>query len=520
MKAPESKKAQKSKIIFAVASVLFILTLFTCTELVGLPPKPEYTVTYYLAGGTGTPPIDDTVYAKGASVFIKSALGASKAGYVFRGWMTDDSLYRYKPGEVVKITKDLLLKAKWDVFDDPNSNVQPFNVKNITDGSWYTIQGARIASTDHCVVYADINDSWASASQAQELANTYERYIHTPFQTAFGNYKDVETSGDAKNKVMLLMVDLIDGYTGRGDYAAAVFDETHMRAGTNSNNHDMIFVDTTPGLRFFDETCVSMAHEMQHLINWSQTQGLSGPRPKKETWLDEGLSVAAERLYLAAKNSQEHYQIRSHLDYYNDSFLSSVQKPLNSIARGNTFLVWDDGPDGDLLAERATAYLFFEWLRLQSGGTAIFKDIITHNSTGVAGVVAAARSRITAMSGADWTKIYGSWLAANAVNDSSSIYGYKGKFTLERIAYSSGSGDTRSLLPGEFVQSQISMTGDRSPAQTQGSGSNHIFYIGISSANVVDIDFNNTVTGKYAISFNANTAINGSAEMGSVLGLF
>jgi hypothetical protein len=79
--------------------------------------------------------------------------------------------------------------------------------------------------------------------------------------------------------------------------------------------------------------------------------------------MNEGLSEAAGYLYgMTTANGDPSDRMATYNDYYNDA-----------IGLGDNFYVWDNR---DLLTDYATAYMFFQWLRLQSGG------IFVERSTG------------------------------------------------------------------------------------------------------------------------------------------
>ena len=105
-----------------------------------------------------------------------------------------------------------------------------------------------------------------------------------------------------------------------------------------------------------------------------------------------------------------------------------------------------------------TDYLFFQWLRLQSGNTNIYKDIINNSSSSYPAVVAGVQTRITGHGSATWQQILQEWYIANIFNDPATIYGYKNAFTLTPFKLSSfgnyataAKGKPWGLLPGEGV---------------------------------------------------------------------
>lgn len=78
-----------------------------------------------------------------------------------------------------------------------------------------------------------------------------------------------------------------------------------------------------------------------------------------DTWMDEGLSMAAEQIY-------ENQALQDRIDYYNYD---------TDITNGHSLLYWDY--DGDTLANYSLSYLFMQYFKIQCGqGDRIFKELI------------------------------------------------------------------------------------------------------------------------------------------------
>jgi hypothetical protein len=144
----------------------------------------------------------------------------------------------------------------------------------------------------------------------------------------------------------------------------------------------------------------------------------------------------------------------------------------NTIRNGNYFYIW--GNRGDLLAEYASTYMFFQWFGIQAtGGYNVYKEIIHEEKPDYRAVTAVAQRRLQAvtspaLSSEDaWTRLFGTWLAANAINEPYEYYGYKNK--LDAVKVHSPLRTKVSLAPGEAV---FSGAGDVMP---ENSGNlNHV----------------------------------------------
>lgn len=78
--------------------------------------EQKYTVTYDANGGIGSQ-TDSTLYQKGASVVVKGAGGVSRVGYIFKGWLYNNTVYNADQSFV--INENAVLKAVWDKETEP-----------------------------------------------------------------------------------------------------------------------------------------------------------------------------------------------------------------------------------------------------------------------------------------------------------------------------------------------------------------------------------------------------------------
>jgi hypothetical protein len=106
-----------------------------------------------------------------------------------------------------------------------------------------------------------------------------------------------------------------------------------------------------------------------------------------------------------------------------------------------------------LLDDYATVYLFFQWLRLQAGGTGIYREILFSPFFDHRAVTAVANRAMPGRGYTDWEILLGTWLAANYINARSGPYGYLNDPDLKHVRprYLSGAGGSHLLHPGEGV---------------------------------------------------------------------
>jgi hypothetical protein len=355
--------------------------------------------------------------------------------------------------------------------------------------SRYELTAMLRATGSHCLVYEE-ESSHIDQARIQSLADIFDNDIYECVKENFGS----PTSG----KVILLLLNIRDGYVSNGPFTAGFFFPKDLQRGETSNRCKMLYIDTYPSFDNISLVRSTMAHEFQHLINYSIR--LTRDDRSMDTWIDEGLSTAAEYIY-----SQDH--LHSRIDYFNEG--------ANSIPNGNNFYIW--GNHNDTLADYASAYMFFQWLRIHSNdGIAIYKDIINSEYTDYRAVLYAAMTHIPTLglSGEsenieeDWATLLGSWLLANAINDPLGLYGYNGE--IRPIVYSPNHVVTE-LFPGEAT---YSIAGDSAPGNA-----GKIRYIGVKGGAPCFNDYE-LASGDTIIAYNANIDEDGlgeSVETGAAL---
>ncbi|MCO7174830.1 hypothetical protein ACFP7A_04835 [Sporolactobacillus kofuensis] len=232
-----------------------------------------------------------------------------------------------------------------------------FWVSNLETNAYTQLNFRLDYSGTHANVWV-ANDQ-ISSDDADKLGDQFDSSIYSSDVDNFGNPLDVDGNG----KINILCFDIQDGFDKSGGYVAGYFDPNDLTNGTDSNHSEILYMDTYPAMgtgstKDVTEAYPTMAHEFQHLINFSQNVLAEGHSPM-DTWMDEGLAMAAEQVYTGAPLQDE-------IDYYNAD---------SAISDGQSLLYWDD--DGDTLANYALSYLFMEYLRIQSGqGNQIYKQLI------------------------------------------------------------------------------------------------------------------------------------------------
>ena len=364
------------------------------------------------------------------------------------------------------------------------------------------IKARKLAEGSYCTVWVE-NGSGVDEAGAQIVAAEYDLVIYPEMKQFFGYEINVPSAGqmnildygdylsDQDGKLLILLMDLKDGSTTNA-YLAGMFNPGDFTTNGSSNQADMLYIDVKQGKLGTEVFYATIAHELQHLIHFASNIGLG--RSERDLWIDEGLSSAAEYVYLKVKNGSSavaHTRSGRVLDYNGD--------PL--IPQGNTFFVWDG-----YIADYATAYLFFQWLRIQSNGTDIYMDILKDANTGYRAVTDAAANRIDA-SYVSWEALLRDWFAATGIHAATGRYGYEGE--LYPIPRTTSHHGTITLRPGEGVYSQLTSAKNVTPA-------GNITYAGLTPAGVDQPGAGTHPNGRALLTFNKNTNNAGGGETGQI----
>ena len=380
---------------------------------------------------------------------------------------------------VIFISVILLSSCDWLFEDEKGSETtKKFWAQDLTKeygerGRFYQLTADLLAENGYCKVYAERN-SGVSRETAQKVAAEYLK-VRSKMLDAFGITFDMGIYGkldtiqladayaDADGKLTILLLDIRDGYQ-KGVNDAAVGGYFYMGDffdQQSSNLCDMICIDTNPGKPGEEESNTTLAHELQHMMNFiTSVQMRVEDRTlyPMDTWIDEGLSSAAEYVYTG-----EHLLNRWGWYYLNGDGTNIK----SSIDKGNNFFVWGNREDENqyaILDDYATVYLFFQWLRIQSNGSGIYKEIIGSNEYNYLAVTNAASSINTSYKD-NWGALLGDWLTANYIYNSTGIHGYKNDFefynkdnellTIKGRNILSTNENNVKLYPGEGVFSKI-----------------------------------------------------------------
>ncbi|MDR2500566.1 MAG: hypothetical protein LBD37_05735 [Treponema sp.] len=369
----------------------------------------------------------------------------------------------------------------------PERPREQFNAYNMKTQQYYTLEAVHLAETGRCAVFGETG-AGLSLEAAERIAKRFEERIF-PDITGFFGQGQTYTIGP-ENKLTLLLLDIRDDYRPNQNaaYTAGYFSANDMPGfgeSSRSNQRIMLYLDVAPGSPESEGFYATIAHELQHCLNfaisvdnriqWKDKERMIPLVENgritgcQEEWLDEGLSSAAEYLY-----ARDHQWTK--VKYFNAVHTHYIENqdfyPSSRISQGNTFYVWSH--DDFVYDEYVTAYLFFQWLRIHaSNGAKIYRDIIHSDKTGYEAVTGAAAKYIDPRF-SSWETLLETWHLANYVNAPKGFYGYKGELEIKTAAIKNTS---IPLAAGEGVFSNLVDSTFTAPG-----GAASIRYTGINAA--------------------------------------
>ncbi|MED4936081.1 Ig-like domain-containing protein [Heyndrickxia coagulans] len=314
-----------------------------------------------------------------------------------------------------------------------------FYVQNLETNEFSSISATLLYSGAHANVWVNNND--ITEDEAALLGKEFDNKIYRSDVDNFGMPSDVDQNG----KVNILCYDIQDGFSGSGGYVAGYFSPRDLYQYSYSNQSEIFYIDTYPlmgmsATKDVSQAYSTLAHEFQHMINFNQkvfVQGLTDT----DTWMDEGLSMAAEQIYTGAP-------LNDRIDYYNEDA---------DITKGHSLLYWDY--EGDTLANYSLSYLFMEYLKAQCGqGNTIYKELINDPHTDYQAVQNIIHKYI------DPNLSFGQFMtdfrAALVLKEDIGLYGFKGDTAFDGLKVKTYSGSSIHIKGGGAIVKALSSKDD------------------------------------------------------------
>jgi hypothetical protein len=264
----------------------------------------------------------------------------------------------------------------------------------------YLVPSTCKAVGSHCYIFVE-DTSWTAGRVNQNAVDSVCLYFDskTPanpskgiFETdtaTFGNPPDV----DQDSKIIILLLDIKDGYSGSGGYIAGYFYSLNeinpsQPNYSTSNFTEMFYIDINPAnlatASGLTDALSTLAHEFQHMIHFHYDMN-------ELTFIDEGCSVLAE--------------VNCGFPIYSQSYYSHEPN--------HYLLDWRSIYGAAVFYDYSRAARFFVYIRDQVG-MEFFKPFVASTLTGTAGIDAGFQAINSPLRFADLLK---NWFIANELDD-------------------------------------------------------------------------------------------------------
>ncbi len=315
---------------------------------------------------------------------------------------------------------------------------------------------------EHCYIWTPVSSSnntypldTIDTSFAKMAADEFDSKYDL-MQSSFGNHTN-GSSGDGK--LHMLYYNINDGWQPGQGYVAGFFYQVDL----SYNGLPILNIDTYPGVYYknptsgneykrMDDTYGTMVHEYQHLINYSNTNGMS-------TWLNECFSAAAEEICYPGSSvvgriqSWENYYYSENNDWLNPPKEFAYQSSFN-LHKGYSMYAWNNDLD-DVLALYSQVSFFAQYLYTRFGNT-IYKQISNRYGSSETSAITNA----TGVSCTDLVRDFRIAVTANAAQDvSGGIYGFKVQDGYDPSMYNNVQSPWDLLSPIVFTGTSCSIKG-------------------------------------------------------------
>jgi hypothetical protein len=295
-----------------------------------------------------------------------------------------------------------LSKAAWTFTVGSTKSWYADNFITNNNSDRYQVPSTCRAVGNNCYIFVE-DASWTSGRVTQLAVDSVRIYFDskTPADTSKGIFEtNTSAFGDPPNvdgdpKIIILLLDIKDGYSGSGGYVGGYFySYNEVNTGT-SNFAEIFFIDTNPidltKSRGLSSAISILAHEFQHMIHYNYDE-------HELTFVDEGCALVAE--------------VNCGFPIYNQTLYANEPN--------HYLLDWRSNDNTKVLNDYSRAARYFVYIRDQAG-IGVFKKIVASTLSSGAGINAGLSG-----TGLNFLGITRNWYVANQLNDRSvdSSYGY------------------------------------------------------------------------------------------------
>ncbi len=341
------------------------------------------------------------------------------------------------PNRELKLDRSLLT-SRVEVDNRAIGDTRQFTVYNFKTASDESLTATLQAQGTHCKIWVE-STAQITTAKAQQVANEFDNVIYDQITQNFYTPSDVNSDG----KIAILIFDIKDDFDTTGGYTGGYFWSRDLFDMAGSNRMEIFYIDTYPSMHYpksnpidVSKAFSTLAHEFQHMVNFNRNYIVEGS-DWMPTWIDEGLSMAAERLVYGPS------VVNSRVSYYNAS---------PGIRNGHSLLYWDDS--GETLANYSLSYVFMQYFRIQMArGEGIYKEIIMDYANDYRCIQNALDQYASSIPLGDFLT---NWRIAMAINEPTGVYGFKGDSSFVSIQTPLYTGGNKNLRGGGALLKTLS----------------------------------------------------------------
>ncbi len=218
---------------------------------------------------------------------------------------------------------------------------------NLEDNNYYRVASTCQAVGAHCYIFVEdsIWNSRVTVENVNAIKNAFDN--STPGDPNKGIYEtDVNVFGDPPDvdgdpKIIILILNIKDGYDGSGGYVAGYFSSANEVSRGNSNMAEIYYMDANPADLSTESGLTNVmntaAHEFQHMIHFNYHDGTAG-KPRQLTFLNEGCSMTAE--VVCGYDMREQASFNGEFNHYLFDWRSGEDAVLTDYSRAARFVVY------------------------------------------------------------------------------------------------------------------------------------------------------------------------------------
>jgi hypothetical protein len=248
----------------------------------------------------------------------------------------------------------------------------------------------------HAYFYVDTQAASVSDAQLDQFVQTFESTIYPKVTSVFGEEAKPGVDGDDRLFVVFSpAVHDFDRMTDLLGYFWAPDAVPNPPAGGHTNRKEVLFMSD----RLFAASPLlaygTLAHELQHLINFTRKGPLLNYAANEATWLDEGMAMLAMEVAGYGLSAGEQLVATNIRAFETDPGAYTLQD-------------FRDNPDGYAFGQ---SYLFVRYL-VDRYGEGVMKAIIGSPKRGQEAIDA-----VLATHGDSFAHFFQDWTIANAISD-------------------------------------------------------------------------------------------------------